>query len=129
MPVGPRGSAEILLPVLLQLSLWDGVGASCMGLSSVCFACLTLTCTLAGTLRLGVWICASPGWPAGCNFLAGLEAEIKILSHFLNRNFKKKKKSILYYLECDTFIFTMLKRTGLQYVFKCLELGILSQRI
>lgn len=50
MPVDPRGSAEILLPassrpVLLWLSLWDGVGASCMGLSSICFARLTLTCT------------------------------------------------------------------------------------
>lgn len=106
MLVHPYGSAEILLPVssrpiLLQLSLWDGICASCTGLSSICFTWLTLTCTHAGTLRLGVWIRTSPGWPAGCNFLSGLETEIKRLSVIF---IEKRKQN----LSCTTWTVTLL---------------------
>lgn len=71
-----------------------------------------------------------PAWATGCDFfflLSGLVTEMKRLYVFLIE--KKKKGSILYYLNCDTFICTILKRIGLQYVFKCLELGSLSQWI
>lgn len=102
-------------------------------LSSICLTCLLLTCTHAGTVRLGVRVCAAPGWPAGCNFLSGLETEIyfKRLSGlgFVFFYGGKKNRSILYDLTCDTFIFTILKRISLQYIFKCLELGRLSQWI
>lgn len=70
-----------------------------------------------------------PAWATGCDFfflLSGLVTEMKRLYVFL---IEKKKGSILYYLNCDTFICTILKRIGLQYVFKCLELGSLSQWI
>jgi len=134
MLVDRYGSREITLPassrpVLLQLSLWVGVCASSTGLSSICFTCLTLTCTHAGTLRLGMWKCTSPGWPAGCNFLSGLETEIRRLFALFYRKEKKKIESMLCYLNFDTFICTILKRICLQYVLKCLELGRLSQWI
>lgn len=72
MQVEPCGSVEIWLPascrpIPLQWSFWDGVCVSCMGLSSICFSCLTLTSTHAGMLRLRVWMCTSSGWPAGYN--------------------------------------------------------------
>lgn len=81
-------------------------------LRGIFLTCLPLTCTHAGTVRLGVRVCAAPGWPAGCNFLSGLETEIKRLSgcffFFFYRG--EKNRSILYDLKRDTFIFTILKR-------------------